>query len=72
MEYTKKFNEFKSLFNSEKEGSLIPDSDIKIDNIGFRSDVPLNGFSNKKDTLITENHSFSYPVFTPRNAEVIK
>ena len=48
---------------------LIPGSDIKINNIGFRSDVSLNGFSNKRDTLITENNSFSYPVFTPLNAD---
>ncbi|MFA5817950.1 MAG: DUF6051 family protein [Bacteroidales bacterium] len=69
MEYTKTYNELKSLFTTDNEEVLIPDSDIKIYNIGFRSDVPLNGFSNKSDTLITENHSFSYPVFTPRRAE---
>ncbi|MDP3001957.1 MAG: DUF6051 family protein [Bacteroidales bacterium] len=69
MEYTKTYNELKSLFTTDNEEVHIPDSDIKIYNIGFRSDIPLNGFSNKSDILITENHSFSYPVFTPRRAE---
>ena len=69
MEYTKTFNELKSLFNTDKEVMLIPDSDIKIYNIDFRSDLSLNRFSNISDTLITENHSFSYPVFTPKSVE---
>ncbi len=69
MEYTKTFNELKSIFTTDNEEILIPDSDIKIYNVGFRSDVPLNGFSNKNDVLIPENHSFTYPVFTPRRAE---
>jgi hypothetical protein len=69
MEYTKKFNELKSLFDKEKEVIRIPDSDIEIHNIGFLSDGSKNGFSNIKDTLIPENHSFSYPVFTPPGAE---
>src|SRR5450759_5100948 len=69
MEYKKTFNELKSLFTTDEEEIVIPDSDIKIYNIGFRSYDSLNGFSNKSDTLITENHSFSYPVFTPRRAE---
>jgi hypothetical protein len=69
MEYTKTFNELKSIFTSDKEEILIPDSDIKIYNIGFRSDVPLNGFLNMNDALIPENHSFNYPVFTPKRVE---
>ena len=69
MEYTKTFNELKTIFKLENKKMSIPDSDIKIHNIGFRSDVPLNEFSNISDTLIAENRSFSYPVFTPRNAE---
>ena len=69
MEYTKTFNELKSIFKSENKKISIPDSDIRIHNIGFRSDLPLNEFSNINDTLIAENRSFSYPVFTPRNAE---
>ena len=69
MEYTKTFNELKSLFIPDKEEIKIPDSDIKIYNIGFRSDTSLNGFSNIKDELIPENHFFSYPVFAPRRTE---
>jgi hypothetical protein len=65
MEYTKTFNNLKSLFTTDKEVIDIPGSDIKIYNIGFRSDDPLNGFSNINDVLIPENHSFSYPVFSP-------
>lgn len=67
MEYTKTFNLLKSLFSNGKEEILIPGSDIKIYNIGFLSDVALNGFSNENDILIPENYSFSYPVFTPGN-----
>jgi hypothetical protein len=67
IEYTKTFNELKSLFTNDKEIISIPDSNIKIYNIGFLSDTSLNGFSNKSDTLIKENHSFSYPVFTPQH-----
>jgi hypothetical protein len=69
MEYTKTFNELKSVFTIENKKISIPDSEIKIHNILFQSDVPLNEFSNKNDTLIAENRSFSYPVFTPRNSK---
>jgi hypothetical protein len=69
MEYTKTFNQLKSVFTIENKKISIPDSDIKIHNILFQSDVPLNEFSNKNDTLIAENRSFSYPVFAPRNRE---
>jgi hypothetical protein len=72
MEYTKTFNELKTVFNASDEEILIPGSDIKIYNIGFRSDPPLNGFSNKTDTQITENRDFLYPVFTPRNTKTDK
>jgi hypothetical protein len=69
MEYTKTFNELKSVFTIENKKISIPDSEIKIHNILFQSDVPLNEFSNQNDTLIAENRSFSYPVFTPRNSK---
>jgi hypothetical protein len=65
MVYTKTYNELKSVFTNENRIISIPDSDIKIHNIYFRSDAPENEFSNKNDTLITENSSFSYPVFIP-------
>jgi len=67
MEYTKTFNELKSIFTIENQKISIPGSEVKIHNIGFHSDAPVNEFSNIPDTLIPENCSFSYPVFTPRN-----
>jgi hypothetical protein len=69
MEYTKTYNKLKLLFTPEKHEIIIPDSENKIYNISFLSDVSVQGFSNIKDTLITENQLFSYPVFTPRNTE---
>jgi hypothetical protein len=69
MEYTKSFNDLRSLFSSEKEEIIIPDSDIKIYNISFRSDISLDGFSKEGDELIPENQSFSYPVFAPAGTE---
>ena len=67
MEYTRTFNELKSIFTIDKKEIFIPGSDIKIHNIQFCSDVPLNEFSNNYDTLIAENRLFSYPVFVPGN-----
>lgn len=67
MEYTKTFSELKSIFSSDKETITIPDSGISIRNIRFRSDTPAEGLLNVHDTLITENRSFSYPVFVPCN-----
>jgi hypothetical protein len=72
MYYTKTFNELKTLFNASEKEIIIPESDVKIYNIGFRSDPPLNGFSNITDTQITENRDFLYPVFAPRNTETDK
>jgi pimeloyl-ACP methyl ester carboxylesterase len=69
MEYTKSYNELKSVFTVENRKISIPGSDIEIYNIDFRSDEPLIEFSNKNDRLIAENHTFSYPVFKPRNTK---
>ena len=69
MEYTRTFNELKSVFSIENKQISIPGSEIKIQNILFRSDAPLNEFSNKTDILIAENGCFSYPVFTPKDRE---
>jgi hypothetical protein len=65
MEYTKTYNNLKSLYNPENNEIPIPDSKIKIYNTGFRSELPLNEFMNDKDKLIPENRTFSYPVFSP-------
>jgi hypothetical protein len=69
MEYTKSYYKFRSFYNSEENEIQIPDSKIKIYNTGFRSDLPLNEFMNENDRLISENSSFSYPVFAPRKSE---
>jgi hypothetical protein len=65
MDYTKTYNELKSVFTTEKDVIDIPGSEIKIQNIRFHSDTALKGFSNNGDILIPENQAFSYPVFTP-------
>jgi hypothetical protein len=67
MEYSSTFNKLKSIFDADKDEILIPESNVKICNIGFHSDFPVNGFINVSDTLISENNSFTYPVFTPGN-----
>ena len=69
MEYTKTFGELKSIFSIDKKIISIPGSDIEIHNLSFVSDIPSFDFSNKSDSLIPENRSFSYPVFTPENKE---
>jgi hypothetical protein len=69
MEYTKTFNELRTIFTNENKKMAIPHSDIEIHNIEFKSDVPINDFSNINDTLIPENRTFSYPVFTPANTK---
>ena len=65
MEYTKTYNDLKSIFNVEDQIISIPGSEIKIHNLLFRSDILSNEFTNINDTLIPENRSFSYPVFAP-------
>lgn len=69
MEYTKTFNELKSVFSTNKKEIDIPNSDLKIYNIGFKSDYPLYDFINKNDISIPENREFSYPVITPKNRD---
>jgi hypothetical protein len=67
MEYTKTFNELKTLYAPETEKIIIPGSDIMIYNIPFKSDFQADEFLNINDTLIKENNSFTYPVFSPKN-----
>lgn len=68
MEYTQSFSKLKSLFMPGESEILIPGSDIKIHNIGYSSDLPQSDFINENDLMISENSSFSYPVFSPRSA----
>lgn len=65
MEYTKTYNELKTLFIPDREKIIIPGSDIIIHNIPFQSDFKPDGFLSVNDKLIAENNSFTYPVFTP-------
>jgi hypothetical protein len=67
MEYTKTYNELKTIFTPEAEKINIPGSAVEIHNIPFISDFRMNEFLSVTDTLITENNSFTYPVFTPPN-----
>ena len=69
MEYTKKNNELRSVFDPDKNEIKIPGSDIRIVNLDFISDSISNGFSNKNDVSISENITFSYPVFVPANCD---
>ena len=69
MEYTKRYNELKNLYSSDKEKILIPGSQVTICNTIFRSESPVASFSNKSDTLIPENQVFTYPLFTPPRKE---
>jgi hypothetical protein len=68
MEYTKTYNDLKSIFNVEDQIISIPGSEIKIHNLLFRSDILPNEFTSLNDALIPENRSFSYPVFAPEDA----
>jgi hypothetical protein len=69
MEYTKKYNELKAVFDPDIKENIIPDSDIRIVNTFFTSDSMPGGFSNQSDTSIVENITFSYPVFVPENRD---
>ena len=69
MEYTQTYGKLKSIFSQGKSEIHIPDSDIRIHNINFRSELPLNDFMNENDRLISENNTFSYPVFSPKNTK---
>lgn len=68
MEYTRKYNEFKNIFNPNLKEIIIPGSDIRIINAGFFSDTGNDTFLNKNDISIPENASFSYPIFVPPDA----
>jgi len=65
MNYTQSFRELKSLYSHEKDIIELPWSKVRIHNISFLSDFPAEGFLNREDPLISENNSFSYPVFIP-------
>ncbi len=68
MRYTEKYNELKNIFDPLAGEIKIPGSEIRIANLGFKSDSVSDSFLNKKDISISENESFSYPVFIPSDA----
>lgn len=70
--YTKTHNELRKIFDPKLKEISIPGSKIKIQNLEFISDFPFNGFSNSSDTLISENFTFTYPVFVPEDKETGK
>ncbi|HEX2921300.1 MAG TPA: DUF6051 family protein [Bacteroidales bacterium] len=65
MDYTLRYNELKTLFSTDAKKIYIPGSEITINNCEFKSDPPLNGFSNSNDDIFPENTTFTYPVFSP-------
>jgi hypothetical protein len=67
MGYTKTFKELRAIYNPEDKETLMPDLKTRITNLQFQSDFSSINFSNTNDQLISENNSFSYPVFTPAN-----
>jgi len=63
MEYTELYKKLRNLYDPGKEDILIPGSGIRIRNTGFVSDYSSEGFLNEGDSSISENMSFTYPVF---------
>jgi hypothetical protein len=68
MEYTKDFYLLKSVFDPESNEIKIPGSSVKIVNEKFISDINSKEFLKKDDFSISENLTFSYPVFVPENS----
>jgi hypothetical protein len=67
MEYTKDFNELKSVFDPETPEIKIPGSSVRIISEKFISDIDPKDFLKRDDSSISENISFSYPVFIPED-----
>ena len=65
MVYTKKYVEFKSLYDPDACKIDIEGTGISIINSCFTSEICRKGFFNRSDASITENITFSYPVFVP-------
>lgn len=69
MDYINKFYELKSLYNTNLKEIAIPGSDVGISNIEFISETNPEGLINNEDLTISENNSFTYPVFIPPDRE---
>lgn len=67
MEYTKDFNVLRSVFDPNAPEIKIPGSSVSIVSERFISDINPDAFLKKDDSSISENSSFSYPVFIPED-----
>jgi hypothetical protein len=67
MNYTSGYRLLKELFDPAEREQKIPGTGTKIVNTEFISHEPADIFSNRSDNYITENGSFSYPIFEPEN-----
>jgi len=65
MNYTQSHTELKTIFSPELNQINISWSGVKINNVRFKTGFAAGDFLNIQDHLITENSSFSYPVFSP-------
>ncbi len=69
MGYTSEFKDLKEVFNEGNTESTLIDNGIQIFNVNFTSTLPSGDFISQHDRMISENHSFSYPVFTPADTK---
>jgi len=67
MGYSKDYYELKSIFNPDVSEISLPGSSVKIVNEKFTSDINSAEFMRSDDFSISENISFSYPVFVPED-----
>lgn len=68
MDYTERYKELRSLFSEDAVKIEIPGSKVRICNTRFYSEEPEEDFLNPDDAAFIENRTFSYPIFTPREA----
>jgi len=69
MEYTKDFYKLKSVFDPGVREIIIPGSSVSIVNERFTSDIDSGEFLKSDDFSISENLTFSYPLFIPENTD---
>jgi hypothetical protein len=67
MGYSQDYYSLKSIFNMDAVEISIPGSSVKIVNERFTSDINPAEFLRSDDFSISENISFSYPVFIPED-----
>lgn len=65
MNYTNSYTELKSQFNPALHQINLSRSGVRINNIRFQTGFAQDDFLSCHDQLISENSSFSYPVFSP-------